>query len=42
MPTLLTTNLDCRRAHMQTLKWAWQQNFEGRSLASDMQQMNEL
>ena len=38
MPTLLITCLGCTSAHVQTLKWTWQQSFEGRNVA---QQMNE-
>ena len=37
IPTILTTYLDCKSAHMQTLKWAWQRNFERRNLASNAQ-----
>ena len=36
-PTILTTRLDCKSAHVQTLKWVWQQTFEGRNLASNVQ-----
>ena len=40
-PTLLSTHLSGTSPHAQTLKWAWQQSFNGRNLASNAQQTNE-